>query len=246
MPSFEWKGRDRGGRPQGGVLVADSKDAVLAVLRRQQIVPITVKEKGKEIALPKLRARHQREDAGGLHAPVLGDDRRRPAARAVPPDPRRAAGQQGVPAHHPAGPRGRRVRLLARQRHEEAPAGVQRPLRQHGGGGRGGRHPRHHPAAPGDLHREGGPAEGAGQVGDDLPDRRDLASPSWSSTSSSGRSSRCSATLFESLGAELPLPTRIVVALSKFVGRFWWLIIGAVVAARVRRPPVLRAPNRAG
>src|SRR5664280_1503192 len=55
MPSFEWKGRDRAGRPQGGVLVADSKDAVLAVLRRQQIVPITVKEKGKEIALPKLR-----------------------------------------------------------------------------------------------------------------------------------------------------------------------------------------------
>ena len=43
MPSFEWKGRDRAGRPQGGVLVADNKDAVLAVLRRQQIVPITVK-----------------------------------------------------------------------------------------------------------------------------------------------------------------------------------------------------------
>jgi len=36
--------------------------------------------------------------------------------------------------------------------------------------------------------------------------------------------------LFTSLGAELPLPTRIVVALSKFIGRFWWLIVGLVVA----------------
>jgi len=36
--------------------------------------------------------------------------------------------------------------------------------------------------------------------------------------------------LFTSLGAELPLPTRIVVAMSKFVGRFWWLIVGLVVA----------------
>ena len=36
--------------------------------------------------------------------------------------------------------------------------------------------------------------------------------------------------LFTSLGAELPLPTRVVVALSKFVGRFWWLIVGLVVA----------------
>jgi type IV pilus assembly protein PilC len=36
--------------------------------------------------------------------------------------------------------------------------------------------------------------------------------------------------LFVSLGAELPLPTRIVVALSKFVGRFWWLIVGVLVA----------------
>jgi type IV pilus assembly protein PilC len=35
--------------------------------------------------------------------------------------------------------------------------------------------------------------------------------------------------LFLSLGADLPLPTRIVVAMSKFVGRFWWLIIGIIV-----------------
>jgi type IV pilus assembly protein PilC len=44
------------------------------------------------------------------------------------------------------------------------------------------------------------------------------------------------ASLFTSLGAQLPLPTRIVIALSKFIGRFWWLIaivvVGAIFAVR--------------
>ena len=53
MPTFEWKGRNRSGQDQTGVLVADSKDAVAAVLRRQQIQVTAVKEKGKEIAVPK-------------------------------------------------------------------------------------------------------------------------------------------------------------------------------------------------
>ena len=53
MPSFEWKGRDRHGNAQTGVLIGETKDAVIAALRKQQIVVTTVKEKGKEIALPK-------------------------------------------------------------------------------------------------------------------------------------------------------------------------------------------------
>jgi type IV pilus assembly protein PilC len=44
------------------------------------------------------------------------------------------------------------------------------------------------------------------------------------------------ASLFTSLGAELPLPTRITIAMSKFIGRFWWLIgllvVGAIFAVR--------------
>ena len=46
MPTFEWKGRGRTGET-AGVLVADSKDAVVASLRRQQIVVTAVKEKGR-------------------------------------------------------------------------------------------------------------------------------------------------------------------------------------------------------
>ena len=53
MPTFEWKGTARNGQTQTGVLVADSKDAVINTMRRQQIVVTAVKEKGKEIALPK-------------------------------------------------------------------------------------------------------------------------------------------------------------------------------------------------
>src|SRR5687768_11516002 len=52
MPSFEWKGK-RGGQGQAGVLTAESKAAAEALLRRQRIEVTLVKEKGKEIALPK-------------------------------------------------------------------------------------------------------------------------------------------------------------------------------------------------
>lgn len=36
-------------------------------------------------------------------------------------------------------------------------------------------------------------------------------------------------TLFASLNAQLPLPTRIVIGLSTFIGNFWWLFLGGPV-----------------
>src|SRR5467141_3345677 len=57
MPTFEWKGTARNGQTQTGVLVAESKDSVVATMRRQQIVVTAVREKGKEIALPKFGGR---------------------------------------------------------------------------------------------------------------------------------------------------------------------------------------------
>ena len=53
MPNYAWKGKSRGGVSQEGVLAADNKDAVIAMLRKQQILVTAVTEKGKEIALPK-------------------------------------------------------------------------------------------------------------------------------------------------------------------------------------------------
>ncbi len=51
MPSFEWKGRTRAGGNQEGVLLADSRDAAVAVLRRQQIQVVNIREKGREFKL---------------------------------------------------------------------------------------------------------------------------------------------------------------------------------------------------
>jgi type IV pilus assembly protein PilC len=54
MAQYSWKGKSRGGGVQEGVLVADSKEAVISMLRKQQIIVTAVTEKGKEIALPKM------------------------------------------------------------------------------------------------------------------------------------------------------------------------------------------------
>ena len=37
------------------------------------------------------------------------------------------------------------------------------------------------------------------------------------------------ANMFVSMGVDLPLPTKIVIGLSNFVGRFWWLVLGGLV-----------------
>jgi type IV pilus assembly protein PilC len=54
MPAFVFKGKNREGKAISGERVADSKEAVMALLRREQILVSSVKEKGKELALPKL------------------------------------------------------------------------------------------------------------------------------------------------------------------------------------------------
>ena len=53
MPVYAWKGKNKMGKTQEGTLTADSKDAVIGLLRRQQIMVAAVTEKGKEIAVPK-------------------------------------------------------------------------------------------------------------------------------------------------------------------------------------------------
>jgi type IV pilus assembly protein PilC len=53
MPAFVWKGKNRDGKAVSGERVADNKEAVMALLRREQILVSSVKEKGKELAIPK-------------------------------------------------------------------------------------------------------------------------------------------------------------------------------------------------
>jgi type IV pilus assembly protein PilC len=51
MPSFVWKGKNRFGAFQEGVLIADSRDAATATLRRQNIQIASIREKGREVRL---------------------------------------------------------------------------------------------------------------------------------------------------------------------------------------------------
>ncbi|MBN2136147.1 MAG: type II secretion system F family protein [Acidobacteria bacterium] len=54
MPSYQWKGKTKGGKVKDGIMVAGSKNEVIAALRKQAIIVSSVKEKGKEISLPKI------------------------------------------------------------------------------------------------------------------------------------------------------------------------------------------------
>ncbi|HSM12692.1 MAG TPA: type II secretion system F family protein [Thermoanaerobaculia bacterium] len=51
MPSFVWKGKNRFGAFQEGVLIADTRDLAVATLRRQNIQVASIREKGKEVRL---------------------------------------------------------------------------------------------------------------------------------------------------------------------------------------------------
>jgi type IV pilus assembly protein PilC len=229
MPSFEWKGRDRSGRPQGGVLVADSKDAVLAVLRRQQIVPITVKEKGKEIALPKLRR--------GINEKTLAVFTRQFSVMI----------DAGLPLVQC-------LQILGEQQDNKAFQRILLQVREDVESGSSlANAMKKHPQAFNELYVNMVAAGEAGGILDTILQRLATYIEKAARLKAQVKSAMIYpiavisiamlvvyiilwkvipvfGALFTSLGAELPLPTRIVVAMSKFVGRYWWLIIGVIVA----------------
>jgi type IV pilus assembly protein PilC len=53
MPVYAYRGKTRAGGEVKGEREADTKQALVATLRREQINPLVVKEKGKEFTLPK-------------------------------------------------------------------------------------------------------------------------------------------------------------------------------------------------
>ena len=229
MPSFEWKGRDRAGRPQGGVLVADSKDAVLAVLRRQQIVPITVKEKGKEIALPKLRR--------GINEKTLAIFTRQFSVMI----------DAGLPLVQC-------LQILGEQQDNKAFQRIVLQVREDVESGSSlANAMKKHPQAFSELYVNMVAAGEAGGILDTILQRLATYIEKAARLKAQVKAAMIYpisvisiamlvvyiilwkvipvfGALFTSLGAELPLPTRIVVALSKFISRFWWLIAGLVVA----------------
>jgi type IV pilus assembly protein PilC len=51
------------------------------------------------------------------------------------------------------------------------------------------------------------------------------------------------ANMFVSMGVDLPLPTKIVIGLSNFVGRFWWLIFASFIVAFVAVKYIRKDPK---
>src|SRR5437764_14672127 len=57
MPTYVFKGRNRLGEVLVGERMAESRDILRQMLRREQVLLTSVKEKGREIAVPKIAKR---------------------------------------------------------------------------------------------------------------------------------------------------------------------------------------------
>src|SRR3990170_7258693 len=229
MPTFEWKGTARNGQTQTGVLVADSKDAVIAMMRRQQIVVTAVKEKGKEIAFPKF--------GGGVPPQLIAIFTRQFSVMIDAGLPLvQCLEILGSQQEHKAFKRS----LIQIRQDVEAGSNLADAMRKH-------------PKTFNDLYTNMVAAGEAGGILDTILQR--LAAYIEKSVKLNAQVKSAMiypvavisiavivvavilwkvipvfASLFASLGAELPLPTRVVIALSNFLGDFWWLLIGGFFA----------------
>ncbi len=242
MPNFEWKGRNRDGATQSGVLIAESKDDVIAALRRQGIVVTTVKEKGKEIALPKF--------GGGISAKDIAVFTRQFSVMI----------DAGLPLVQC-------LDILGSQQENKAFQKVILQVRQDVEGGASlADAMRKHPQAFDDLYVNMVAAGEAGGILDTILQRLAAYIEKAVKLKSQVRSAMIYpvsvisiaaiviyiilwkvipvfASLFESLGSELPFLTAWVVAASRFIGRFWWLIILVVIASLIALRQYYKTPQ---
>jgi type IV pilus assembly protein PilC len=223
MPTFEWKGRGRNGQDQTGVLVADSKEAVIAMMRRQQVVVTAVKEKGKEIALPKF--------GGKVPAQLIAIFTRQFSVMI----------DAGLPL----------VQCLeilgSQQEHKNFKRSLIQIRQDVEAGSSLAEAMRKHPKTFNDLYTNMVAAGEAGGILDTILQRLATYIEKAVKLNSQVKSAMIYpvavisiaiivvavilwkvipvfASLFAGLGAELPMPTLIVIALSNFIGDWWWAI----------------------
>ena len=235
MPTFEWKGTGRNGQSQTGMLVADSKDAVIAAMRRQQVVVTAVKEKGKEIAIPK---------AGGKVPSQLIAIFTRQFSVMI---------DAGLPLVQC-------IEILGGQQENKNFKRALIQIRQDVESGSSlADGMRKHPKIFNDLYTNMVAAGEAGGILDTILKRLATYIEKAVKLQQQVKSAMIYpiaviviagvvvgvilwkviptfAQLFSGLGADLPLPTRVVIALSHFIGDYWWIIgivgFGTVYALR--------------
>ena len=236
MPNYAWKGRTRAGKTQEGVLVAENKDAAIAMLRKQQLTVTAVTEKGKEFALPKMGGGiSQKEIAVFTRQFSVMIDAGLPLVQCL-----EILGSQ----------QDNRVfqKILFEVRQDiESGATLADSLRKH-------------PKAFDELYCNMVAAGETGGILDTILQRLSQYIEKIVKLRAAVRSAMVYpvaviviaigvvwiilwkviptfATLFAGLGAQLPLPTRITIALSKFIGAWWWMIfatIGLTIFAVIR------------
>jgi type IV pilus assembly protein PilC len=230
MPNYVWKGRNRTGLVQEGVLAADSKDIALASLRRQNIVVTGIRERGKEVSLTKW-------------------------GRKVPPKTLAVFTRQFSVMIDAGLPLVQCIEILALQQEHKNFQKILLQVRQDvEAGSTLADAMRRHPKAFDNLYVNMIAAGEAGGILDTILQRLSVYIEKAVKLRSQVRSALIYpiaviviaaivvavillkviptfAALFTSLGAELPFPTRIVIAASNFLARYFIFFVIGIAAA---------------
>jgi type IV pilus assembly protein PilC len=222
MPQFEWKGT-RGGQATSGVLTAENKVAAEAMLRRQRVEAPSIKEKGKEIAIPKF--------GGGVPPQLVAIFTRQFSVMI----------DAGLPLVQC-------LEILGSQQENKTMKKALLQIRQDVESGSNlADAMRKHPKIFNDLYTNMVAAGEAGGILDTILQRLAQYIEKAVKLNSQVKSAMIYpvavisiacivvavilwkvipvfAALFKGLGAQLPMPTVIVIALSNFIADFWWLI----------------------
>src|SRR5881396_2755915 len=225
MPAYVWKGKSRDGKVVSGERVADSKEAVMALLRRDQILVSSVKEKGKELAVPKM--------GGSVAAKDLAIFTRQFSVMI----------DAGLPLVQC-------LEILGSQQENKVMKRALIQIRQDVESGSNlADSMRKHPKIFNDLYTNMVAAGEAGGILDTILQRLAQYIEKAVKLNSQVKSAMIYpvavisiacivvavilwkvipvfAALFKGLGATLPMPTLIVIAMSNFIADYWWLIGG--------------------
>jgi type IV pilus assembly protein PilC len=231
MPVFTFTGTDAQGKRIAGERLADSKAAVTMLLRRERITPGAIKEKGKEFALPKL-------GTGKVATKDIAIFFRQFSVMI----------DAGLPLVQC-------LEILAANQEnlffQKCLTGVRQSVE---GGSTLSNAMRQYPKIFDDLTTNMIEAGEAGGILDTILQRLATYVEKAVKLKSAVKSAliypvsvisiACLvvgallkfvvpifANMFNSMGVDLPLPTHIVIMLSNFVGRFWWLMLLSLVFA---------------
>jgi len=242
MAVFTFKGTDALGRKISGERVADSKGAVQNQLRRERIVPKAIKEKGKEFTLPTFGSGRVsvKDTAIFFRQFSVMIDAGLPLVQCL----EILAGNQENPAFQKC--------LTGVRTSVEGGATLSNAMRLY-------------PKIFDDLTTNMVEAGEAGGILDTILQRLSTYLEKSVKLKAAVKSALIYpvsvisiaslvvgallkfvvpifANMFASMNVELPFPTLIVIGLSHFVGRFWWLIIGLIFLAffgirQIRKDP---------